>query len=165
MSEAEWSRRHIKIFPARFENAAAVARFLKPFVAAKHILPRSAGEIEHLMKHAFIARSKRKIVGFSAVEIYSRKLAEIQCLAVDPDFQDIGIGRALVKLCVALAKEKGVQEVMAISASENLFRSCGFDYSLPNQKRALFIQPQTLDLDEYRMPPQAADHIEVPSHR
>jgi amino-acid N-acetyltransferase len=98
--------------------------------------------MEHLMKHAFIARSKRKIVGFAAVEIYSRKLAEIQCLAVHPDFQDIGIGRRLVKLCVARAKDRGILEVMAISASENLFRSCGFDYSLPYQKRALFVQPQ-----------------------
>lgn len=142
MNDDVWLTRKITIAAAGLEDAPAIARFLKPFVKAKQILPRTAEEIEHLTKHAFIARAKKKVVGFSAVEVYSRKLAEIQCLCVHPDFQDIGIGRQLVKSCVQLAKSKGVLEVMAISASENLFRSCGFDYSLPNQKRALFIQPQ-----------------------
>ena len=142
MSEDPLVARKIVIEDAELKDAASVTRFLRPYVKAKQLLPRTKDEMEHLMKHAFIARSKRKIVGFAAVEIYSRKLAEIQCLAVHPDFQDIGIGRRLVRLCVARAKERGILEVMAISASENLFRSCGFDYSLPYQKRALFVQPQ-----------------------
>jgi len=55
-----------------------------------------------------------------------------------------------VNACVELAKSKGVYELMAITSSENIFRSCGFDYSLPEQKRALFIQTgfiQTGDLN------------------
>lgn len=147
MSDEEWQNRKITITTASPKDAKTIARFLRPFVKAKQILPRTAEEIEHLTKHAFIARAKKKVVGFSAVEIYSRKLAEIQCLCVHPDFQGINIGRELVKSCVLLAKSKGVLEVMAISASENLFRSCGFDYSLPNQKRALFVQPQETDLN------------------
>ena len=145
MSEDPLIARKIVVKEAELKDAIAVTRFLRPNVKAKQLLPRTREEMQHLMKHAFIARSKRKIVGFAAVEIYSRKLAEIQCLAVHPDFQDIGIGRRLVKLCVTRAKERGILEVMAISASENLFRSCGFDYSLPYQKRALFVQPQELD--------------------
>jgi len=30
---------------------------------------------------------------------------------------------------------------MAISTSDDFLMQCGFDYSLPNQKRALFIHP------------------------
>ncbi len=145
MTEDPLIARKIVIEEAEIKDAGTVTRFLRPYVKAKQLLPRTREEMEHLMKHAFIARSRRRIVGFAAVEIYSRKLAEIQCLAVHPDFQDIGIGRRLVKLCVTRAKERGILEVMAISASENLFRSCGFDYSLPYQKRALFVQPQELD--------------------
>lgn len=145
MTEDLLLARRVTFEEATIEDAASVRRFLKPFVDAKQILPRTLAEIQHLTKHAFIARSRRRLVGFAAVEIYSRKLAEIQCLAVHQDFQDIGIGRNLVRRCVDRAREKGVLELMAISASENLFKSCGFDYSLPMQKRALFIQPQELE--------------------
>jgi len=30
--------------------------------------------------------------------------------------------------------------VMAITSSDSFFQSCGFDYTLPGEKRALFIQ-------------------------
>ena len=132
---------------AEVKDVRSVRRFLQPFVKKELLLPRTAAELTHLMKHAFIARYKKRIVGFAAVEIYSRKLAEIQCLAVDTDFQRNGIGRRLVIACVAKSKEQKVQELMAISASDAFLKECGFDYSLPMQKRALFLQPQVVDLD------------------
>jgi amino-acid N-acetyltransferase len=119
-----------------------VLKFLKPFMESQQLLMRSSIELELLLRHGFIAQHAGMTVGFAAVEIYSRKLAEIQCLAVDEQFQRRGIGRELVERCVQRAKDLNVLEVMAISSSEGLFRACGFDYSLPNQKRALFIQPQ-----------------------
>jgi amino-acid N-acetyltransferase len=126
---------------ARHEDLERVQRFLKPYMDGKMLLLRTSIELELLLRHAFIAEHAGNIVGFAAVEIYSRKLAEIQCLAVDEMYQRRGIGRELVHRCVQRAQELKVLEVMAISSSEDLFRACGFDYSLPNQKRALFIQP------------------------
>jgi len=89
--------------------------------------------------------AEKLIVGFSAVEIYSRKLSEVQCLAVHEDFHGRGIGSELVRCCVEKAREKGVLEVMAISASDNFLRNLGFQYALPDQKRALFLQLKTRD--------------------
>jgi amino-acid N-acetyltransferase len=89
--------------------------------------------------------AEKLIVGFSAVEIYSRKLSEVQCLAVHEDFHGRGIGSELVRYCVEKAREKGVLEVMAISASDNFLRNLGFQYALPDQKRALFLQLKTRD--------------------
>ena len=77
---------------------------------------------------------------FRSVEIYSRKLSEIQCLAVADGYHGRGIGSDLVNACVERARKKGVLEVMAISASDEFLRKLGFDYSLPEQKRALFYQ-------------------------
>ena len=71
---------------------------------------------------------------------HRRKLAEIQALGVALPWRGHGLGKQLVQLCVELARERGVYELMAITASEHLFRDCGFDYSLPDQKKALFIQ-------------------------
>jgi amino-acid N-acetyltransferase len=106
-------------------------------------------ELILLMANGFVAevleQGKPKIVGFAAVEIYSRKLGEIQCLAVDNGYQGRGIGSDLVKACVERAREKGILEVMAISASDEFLRKLGFDYSLPEQKRALFFQLHSRD--------------------
>lgn len=130
----------------QFDNAtqddlAEVQAFLQPFMDNQHILPRTSLELQLLLKHGFVCRLKDKIVGFAAFEMYSKKLGEIQCLAVDTEVRRQGIGGTLVKMCVQRAREQKVKEVLAISASEEMFRSCGFDYSLPNQKRAFFIEP------------------------
>jgi amino-acid N-acetyltransferase len=93
-----------------------------------------------LVANGFVATVVERVVGFAAVEIYSRKLGEIQCLAVEEGFQGLGIGSRLVALCVQRAREKGILEVMAISSSEHFLQKLGFDYSLPDQKRALFFQ-------------------------
>lgn len=129
---------------ATFDDARAVWDFLQPFVEQKLLLSRTLSEIEHLTKHAFVARDGQQVVGFAAVEIYSRKLAEIQCLAVAPTHQRLGIGKRLVQMCVQRARELNILELMAISASDEFLRSCGFDYSLPMQKRALFAQPMQM---------------------
>ena len=117
--------------------------FVQKFVEQQQLLPRSMDEIKRLMQYSFTASANGDLIGFVALEIYSPKLSEIQCLAVDSDFQRLGIGRELVNRCVALAGEMNVLELMAISNSDEMFLACGFDYSLPNQKRALFIQPES----------------------
>jgi len=121
---------------------AEVQLFLDPFMDDRQLLKRTSIELELLLKHSFKAtESDGKLVAFCALEIYSKKLAEIQCLAVDPRFRRRGLGAQLVNHCVQRARDEKVKELMAISASEEMFMACGFDYSLPNQKRALFIQP------------------------
>lgn len=121
-------------------DAAAIHALMRPYVAQHLLLSRSEAEIIELTRHGFYAESNGKCVGFSAVEIYSPKLAELQCLAVHHQFRRHGIGRELVRRCVDRARELGVMEVLAISSSEEFLRSCGFDYSLPDQKKALFCQ-------------------------
>ena len=131
----------IQFSAAKHDDRKDVQDFLQPFMDGKQLLRRTSIELELLLKHAFKAMCEERVVGFAGVEIYSKKLAEIQCLAVDEKFRRRGVGRRLVNFCVERAKEEKIYEVMAISSSEEMFHACGFDYSLPNQKRAFFIQP------------------------
>ena len=130
----------IEFIRASPDDLERAHKFLTPFMNGLYLLPRTSLELELLLRYAFIAQSSGEVIGFAALEIYSRKLAEIQCLAVSEAFQRRGVGRTLVGMCVQRAKEKNVIEVMAISSSDDMFRSCGFEFSLPNQKRAFFIQ-------------------------
>ena len=142
MNESGERRLEVEIHEATPADVDTIFRFLKPFADAEQLVPRTLDEIETLAAHGFMARIGNRMVGFAAVEIYSRKLAEVQCLAVSPNMHGQGIGRRLVRHCVERAQREGVLELMVISNSEDFLRRCGFEYSLPQQKRAFFIQPQ-----------------------
>lgn len=147
MSEAAKEQRPlpsgIVIRQALPNDAPAIHALLRPYVMQRLLLARSEAEIIELTRHGFVAQtevSEPTLVGFSAIEIYSPKLAELQCLAVLQQYQGSGVGRALVNACVQRARELNVMEVMAISSSEQFLKTCGFDYALPDQKKALFCQ-------------------------
>jgi N-acetylglutamate synthase-like GNAT family acetyltransferase len=67
-------------------------------------------------------------------------MAELRSLAVDLEYRRHGVGSRLVAACVDLARSRNVLEVMAITSSERFFVSCGFDFTLPGEKKALFYQ-------------------------
>lgn len=123
------------------DDAIAVHELIRPFVLECLLLDRTVAEIESLTRNSVVAEDDGKLVGFAAVEVYSQKLAEIQCLAVAKSHQSRGVGKKLVEDCVKIAADHKVLELMAISSSEQFLQECGFDYSLPGQKRALFINP------------------------
>lgn len=126
--------------PAGEEDLPLVMQLLRPFVERRQLMRRTRAEIAALLPTSFVAIWEDRLIGFSAVEIYSKKLAEIQCLAVCDEHRGRGIGGKLVSACVELARARGVMEVMAISSSDPFLQKLGFDYSLPDQKRALFFQ-------------------------
>ena len=135
---------------AHFDDLDLILALLEPFVQQKKLLRRTRAEIILLMHNGYVAEyvnpnGEKEIIGFSAVEIYSRKLGEIQCLAVADGFHGNGIGSELVKACVERARDIGILEVMAISSSDAFLRKLGFDYSLPEQKRALLYQLHSRD--------------------
>ena len=129
----------LEVRPVKREDLAGLAEFIQPFVDEGRLLPRTTEELAELVYNGFVANVDGRLIGFAALEIYSRKLAEIRGLAVLPEFQGKGVGRLLVEECVDRARTRDILEVMAITSSEVFFRSCGFDFTLPGEKKALFI--------------------------
>ena len=142
MSSADPSVTRVR--PATADDVAELDRFVQPFVEQKKLLPRTIEELGELIANGFIAERDGRIVGFAALEVYSKKLAEVRSLAVLPELQGQGIGKQLVQACVDRAREKNILEVMAITSSEEFFRACGFDFTLPGEKKALFLQTREL---------------------
>ena len=138
-------KKDVEIRSATMDDIERIAQLIAPFVQAKKLLPRTEQELKDLTRNGFVAVVGNEIVGFSAVDVYSRKLAELVCLAVADERQREGIGKRLVQECVDRARSLNVLEIMAISASDAFLKECGFDYSLPDQKRALFYQPLSTD--------------------
>jgi len=139
-SSGEIAEAPVLVRPAIDEDADDVLEFLQKFVDAQRILPRTLDELEMLMPTGYVAEQNGQIVGFAALEVYSRKLGEIRSLCVEPTFQGQGIGKRLTQACVELATSRNVFEVMVITSSDDFFRNCGFDFTLPGEKKALFLQ-------------------------
>lgn len=140
----------IVVRAARPTDTSALAEFIRPFVEQRRILPRTEDELVFLIANGFVAEETGEdgataIVGFAALEIYSPKLAEVRSLAVDDAHRGHGVGRGLVAACVERARDRHVLEVMAITSSEDFFRNCGFDFTLPGEKKALFVRTREDD--------------------
>lgn len=138
------SLKDILIRPAQEGDLPALEQFLRPFVTDYKLLPRTFDELRDLLPSFFVAERGGELVGCAALEIYSWKLAEVRSLAVAPSAQGSGIGRLLVQACVERARAQNVLEVMAITSADAFFMGLGFDYTLPGEKRALFIQLREL---------------------
>ncbi|MEZ6065992.1 MAG: GNAT family N-acetyltransferase [Planctomycetaceae bacterium] len=137
---AELTSYEVLVRPATLDDLESLEEFIAPFIRAGRLLPRTRDELENLMGTGFVAEVEGRIVGFAALEIYSRKLGELRSLAVGEAWQGQGIGRRLVEACLALARERRVFEVMTITSADDFFRRCGFDFTLPGEKKALFVQ-------------------------
>ena len=136
--------------PAAAGDVPAIHAFIRPFVAGGRLLERTMDELATLVPTGFVAAvagpgtarpdEPTRVAGFAALEIYSPKLAEIRSLAVAEAHRGRGTGQELVARCVELARERNVLEVMAVTSSDAFFLRCGFDFTLPGEKKALFLQ-------------------------
>ena len=134
------STSQVIVRPARGADIRPLAGLIEPFVRERKLLPRTIDELALLLPNYFVADADGKLVGCAALEIYSSKLAEVRSLVVRPGYQGRGVGKKLVAACVDRARDEQILEVMAITSSEEFFRSCGFDFTLPGEKKALFLQ-------------------------
>lgn len=143
--KAEPAQPNVTIRTATRDDIDAIIAFIEPFVESGFLLERTVDEVDEWLPNYYLAVVDGEIVGCAALEIYSKKLAEIRSLAVSPKMQGMGIGKMLVNACVELAREKNILEVMVITSNEHFFKAVGFDYTMTGEKKALFIQTR----DEY----------------
>ena len=94
----------------------------------------------------FVASSGGRLIGCCALQIYSKRLAEVRSLAVHPDFQDRGVASRLIQCCIQRGKERGIRELFAVTSQTSFFGRLGFA-TFRREKTAMFLEltPQTDD--------------------
>ena len=78
------------------------------------------------LKDFFVAEVEGLVVGCCALEVYSKKIAEVRSLAVHKGFQGEGIAKELVRTCITVARKRGVKALLAITGAVKLFDKLGF---------------------------------------
>jgi len=91
------------------------------------ILNRSEDEVATNIRSYVLAKEKGRLIGYTALHIHSRRLAEIRSLIVDEAYRGRDIGRRLVKFAVEEAKALRVEEdVLVLTYQPGFFEKLGF---------------------------------------
>lgn len=105
---------------------------MAPFIATGDLLPRSNYDLCRHIKEYVVAEASAPlpppggIVACGSLKIYSQRLGEVAGLAVRPDWQGAGLGRALIEALVLEARAHGLTEVLALTRKPTFFFKLGF---------------------------------------
>lgn len=81
----------------------------------------------HLADYRVIRDADGGILACAGLDEYSPSVSELISLAVSGDEQGLGHGHMLIAAIEKLARSRGYEELFAVSYSDDLFLSCGFE--------------------------------------
>ncbi len=123
----------VVIRPAKNGDRRAIQRLVKmyPGQLRQDDLPQT--------REFFLGVCEGKIVGCCALSVYRFELAEIRSLAVDRAYQKLGVGRRLVRACLAEARRMRIRRVFSITSKLRFFKRFGLK-PFQGEKYALFLR-------------------------
>jgi amino-acid N-acetyltransferase len=116
----------MEIRRATERDAVAIRALIDLYVADGTLLPRTEEFIASHADHFIVAMQGPRVVGCAHLDEYAPSLAELRSLAVAPDAQGMGVGRALVAAVEDLARRRDIATVFAVSNDEEFFAKHGF---------------------------------------
>ena len=117
----------MKIRKAELTDIKEVQKLINEFAKKEEMIPRSINELYENVRDFFICEDKGKITGVCALHVLWEDLAEVRSLAVKKEHQKMGIGRKLVRSCIADAKALGANRVFVLTYQPVFFRKLGFE--------------------------------------
>jgi len=125
------TRRDVSFRPAKAGEMPSIRALLKlyPEQLAQQNLPG--------ISSFFVAVARDRIIGCCALQIYSKRLAEVRSLAVHSTFRKRGVASRLVELCKQRARARGVKELFAVTSQTGFFERAGFA-TFRREKTAMF---------------------------
>lgn len=91
------------------------------------ILHRSEDEVATNIRSYVLAKEGEKLVGYTALHIHSRRLAEIRSLIVDEAYRGQKVGQRMVEFTLDEAKALGVEEdVLVLTYLPQFFLKLNF---------------------------------------
>ena len=120
----------IKLVKAKLSDIAKMQELVKDEIVSGVILDRTNDEVAANIRSYVLAKDSSKddkLVGYVALHIHSKRLAEIRSFIVHIDYRGKQIGKRLVKFTLEEAKTLGVREdVLVLTYLPKYFENLGF---------------------------------------
>lgn len=111
---------------AKTSDAPAIAHLVNVYAGRGDLLPLTLQEIDGRIGDFHVVEQEGRIAGVCSLFVYGPDLAEIRSLAVWPEFEGKGIGRAVTEACIAIAKDLPIRRVFALTYKPVFFERLGF---------------------------------------
>jgi amino-acid N-acetyltransferase len=125
----------VTIRPARLAEVGAMLVLFEDEVRAGRMLPRNPDNARQHIDNWLVAvegspqggpQGAGRVVGCVSLVRYNKELCELRSLAVHPDARGRGVGHALIRAALELARQRGVKRVLALTRAVPLFEKAGF---------------------------------------
>jgi len=117
----------IELVKAKLSDIPAMQILVASEVKDGIILNRSEDEVATNIRSYVLAKEGDKLLGYTALHIHSKRLAEIRSLIVDTSYRGQRIGQKMVQFSLDEAKELGVEEdVLVLTYLPEFFLKLNF---------------------------------------
>ncbi len=128
----------MEFIKAKLKDISLMQMIVKDEVKNGIILYRSDDEIATNIRSYIVAKEDEKLLGYGALHIHTKELAEVRSLVIDSKNRGMGIGGELVKKLIKEGTDLGVKRVFTLTYQKEFFEKLGFleieKESLPEQK-------------------------------
>ncbi len=114
---------------ARLCHAREIHAVVRVSAEAGQMLPRALSELYESVRDFVVALDPdtRQVIGCCALHVIWEDLGEVRSLAVAHAWRGHGIGRHLVELCLADARDLCLPRVFALTYVPDFFKKLGFE--------------------------------------
>jgi len=117
----------IELVKAKLSDIPAMQALVVSEVKDGIILDRTEDEVATNIRSYVLAKDGNKLVGYTALHIHSRRLAEIRSLIVDEAYRGQRVGQRMVQFTLDEAKDIGVEEdVLVLTYLPQFFLNLNF---------------------------------------
>jgi len=117
----------IELVKAKLSDIPAMQALVVSEVKEGIILNRSEDEVATNIRSYVLAKNDGVLVGYTALHIHSKRLAEIRSLIVDKNYRSQKIGQKMVEFTLREAKELEVEEdVLVLTYLPAFFEKLNF---------------------------------------
>ena len=117
----------IELVKAKLSDIPAMQALVVSEVKDGIILDRTEDEVATNIRSYVLAKEGDKLVGYTALHIHSKRLAEIRSLIVDEAYRGQSVGKRMVQFALDEAKAIGVEEdVLVLTYLPEFFRKLNF---------------------------------------
>ncbi len=113
--------------PARVADMLQVEPLINGFAKRELMLPKTVEQLSRNVREFVVAVDPAgRVLGCSALRVYTPQLAELGSLAVHEAAHGTGIGRRLVEATEAEARRHGIGTVFALTLQDGFFHRLGY---------------------------------------
>ncbi len=117
----------IELVKAKLSDIPAMQALVVSEVKDGIILDRTEDEVATNIRSYVLAKDEDKLVGYTALHVHSRRLAEIRSLIVDEAYRGQKVGQRMVQFTLDEAKNIGVEEdVLVLTYLPQFFLNLNF---------------------------------------